>query len=57
MESAALHYFGVHASKLNLPQAAVLAGLVQAPSDYDPYTQHEGRRRPPQHRPGPDAGR
>ena len=38
VESAALHYFGIHASQLNLPQAAMLAGLVQAPSTYDPYT-------------------
>ncbi len=38
VESAARHYFGTSASKLSLPQAAVLAGLVQAPSDYDPYT-------------------
>ena len=38
VEAAALHYFGVHASKLNLQQAAMLAGLVQAPSTYDPYT-------------------
>ncbi len=38
VESAAQHYFGVHASQLNLQQAAMLAGLVQAPSTYDPYT-------------------
>jgi membrane peptidoglycan carboxypeptidase len=38
VQSAALHYFGIDASKLNLQQAAMLAGLVQAPSTYDPYT-------------------
>ena len=36
VEAAARHYFGVKASKLNLPQAATLAGLVQAPSATDP---------------------
>lgn len=33
IESAAQRYFGCHAAKLNLPQAAFLCGLVQAPSD------------------------
>jgi membrane peptidoglycan carboxypeptidase len=36
VEAAARHFFGVHASQLNLPQAATLAGLVQAPSATDP---------------------
>ena len=36
VEAAARHYFGVNAAKLNLPQAATLAGLVQAPSETDP---------------------
>jgi membrane peptidoglycan carboxypeptidase len=36
VEAAARHYFGVKASKLNLSQAATLAGLVQAPSATDP---------------------
>ncbi len=36
VEAAARHYFGVSAAKLNLPQAATLAGLVQAPSETDP---------------------
>jgi membrane peptidoglycan carboxypeptidase len=35
-EAASLRYFGVHASKLNLGQAATLAGLVQSPVSYDP---------------------
>ncbi len=34
---AARTYFGVPASQLDLPQAAMLAGLVAAPSAYDPY--------------------
>ncbi|MFC5641954.1 transglycosylase domain-containing protein [Kitasatospora cinereorecta] len=36
VESAAMRYFGVHAKDLTLPQAAMLAGLVQSPSGYDP---------------------
>lgn len=36
VEAAARHFFGVSAAKLNLPQAATLAGLVQAPSVTDP---------------------
>lgn len=38
IESAAWHYFGVHAADLNLPQSALLAGLVQNPNGYDPET-------------------
>ena len=38
VESAALRYFGVHAAHLTLPQAALLAGLVQSPTDDDPVT-------------------
>ncbi len=36
VEAAARHFFGVSAANLSLPQAATLAGLVQAPSDIDP---------------------
>ncbi|MGW6280159.1 transglycosylase domain-containing protein [Kribbella sp. NPDC055071] len=36
VDAAAMHYYGVHAAKLNLPQAAMLAGLVKNPSGYDP---------------------
>src|SRR3954453_11124342 len=37
VEAAALHYFGVHAASLDLAQSAMIAGLVQSPSRYDPY--------------------
>ncbi|MFC8503336.1 transglycosylase domain-containing protein [Pedococcus sp. NPDC057267] len=37
IQAAAEHYFSVPASKLNLPQAATLAGLVQNPSRTDPF--------------------
>jgi membrane peptidoglycan carboxypeptidase len=36
VESAARRYFGVHASQLNLQQSALLAGLVQSPTEDDP---------------------
>jgi membrane peptidoglycan carboxypeptidase len=36
-EAAAETYFHVHASELDWGQAAFLAGLPQAPSDYDPF--------------------
>ncbi|MCW2855896.1 MAG: glycosyl transferase, family 51 [Marmoricola sp.] len=36
IQSAAKHYFGVDASALTLPQAALLAGLVKNPAGYDP---------------------
>ncbi|NMM25331.1 MAG: PASTA domain-containing protein, partial [Phycicoccus sp.] len=36
VEAAARHYFGVSAAKLNLMQAATLAGLVQQPGITDP---------------------
>ncbi|HEY3810893.1 MAG TPA: transglycosylase domain-containing protein, partial [Acidimicrobiales bacterium] len=36
VEAAANVYFGEHASQLSLPQAALLAGLIQNPSGYDP---------------------
>lgn len=42
VESAAETYFGTAAQKLSLAQAALLAGLPQAPSRYDPF-QHPER--------------
>src|SRR3954451_21556739 len=37
VEAAALTYFGRHAKDLNLVQSALLAGLPQAPSQYNPF--------------------
>jgi penicillin-binding protein 1A len=37
IEAAAQTYFSKHAKALNLPEAALLAGLPQAPSIYDPF--------------------
>ncbi len=36
VEAAAQRYFSTHASDLTLDQSALLAGLVQSPSGYDP---------------------
>lgn len=38
VEAAAQRYFSTHAKDLTLSQAAMLAGLVQSPSEYDPLT-------------------
>jgi penicillin-binding protein 1A len=38
VQSASLRYFGTPASSLTLSQAALLAGLIQAPEGYNPFT-------------------
>lgn len=43
-QAAAQSYFGVNASKLSLPQAATLAGLLTAPSDLSPRHHPERAR-------------
>ena len=37
VEEASNYYFGKTASELSLPEAALLAGMYQAPSRYNPY--------------------
>jgi 1A family penicillin-binding protein len=37
VEAAARHYFGKHVRELDLAECALLAGLPQAPSRYDPF--------------------
>jgi membrane peptidoglycan carboxypeptidase len=44
VEAAAKEYFNEDASHLDLAQAALLAGLIQAPSAYDPIINPEGAR-------------
>ncbi|HXH87796.1 MAG TPA: PBP1A family penicillin-binding protein [Gaiellaceae bacterium] len=47
IEAASQTYFSKHAHQLTLPEAALLSGLPQAPSAYDPFNQTEiatGRR-------------
>ncbi|MDP9431062.1 MAG: penicillin-binding protein, partial [Actinomycetota bacterium] len=44
VQAAAQRYFSVNAADLTLPQAAMLAGLVQSPSNDDPITNPENGR-------------
>jgi penicillin-binding protein 1A len=44
IEAAARTYFGAHAKDLSLEQAALLAGLPQAPSAYDPIARPDAAR-------------
>lgn len=37
IEAASHVYFGKSASELNLPEAALIAGITQYPSEFDPY--------------------
>ncbi|MDT8434829.1 MAG: transglycosylase domain-containing protein [Anaerosomatales bacterium] len=39
VESAAQRYFGVPASRLDLPQAALLAGVIRSPGRFSPHTE------------------
>src|SRR3954470_10213763 len=41
IQPAARAFFGVDATALTLPQAALLAGLVQSPTHYDPFSNPE----------------
>jgi len=45
IEAAAETYFGHKAGDLTLAEAALLAGLPQAPAYWDPYTNWEGAKR------------
>jgi membrane peptidoglycan carboxypeptidase len=38
VEAAARHYFSKPAADLTLPEAALLAGIVRSPTEYDPVT-------------------
>ena len=42
VEAASLTYFDKHVQQLTLPQAALLAGLPQAPSTYNPFRNFRG---------------
>ncbi|WP_432736669.1 penicillin-binding protein 1A [Maridesulfovibrio sp. FT414] len=44
VEAAARIYFGKHVSELTIAECALLAGLPQAPSRYDPYKHPEKAR-------------
>ena len=44
VEAAALTYFRKHVTELNLAQSALLAGMPQAPSTYNPFTKRDAAR-------------
>ncbi len=44
VEAAALTYFRKHVKELNLAQSALLAGMPQAPSSYNPFTKRDAAR-------------
>lgn len=44
MQTAALSFFGKDLKDLTLPQLALLAGMPQAPNQYDPYTNPEAAK-------------
>jgi len=41
IEAAAEYFFGIHASQLDLAQSALLAGLPQAPTEYNPNLHYD----------------
>lgn len=41
MQTAAQNYYGKNLNNLSLPQLALLAGMPQAPNQYDPYSHPE----------------
>ncbi|MDQ1721780.1 MAG: hypothetical protein QOI26_1514 [Pseudonocardiales bacterium] len=44
IQTAAQTFFGVDVSKLTVPQAALLVGLVKAPTDLDPFVHPQAAR-------------
>ncbi|VKM65376.1 penicillin-binding protein 1A [Streptococcus pneumoniae] len=44
MQTAAQNYYGKDLNNLSLPQLALLAGMPQAPNQYDPYSHPEAAR-------------
>jgi membrane peptidoglycan carboxypeptidase len=44
IQTAAQTFFGLNASQLTVPQAALLVGLVKSPTELDPFTNPQGAR-------------
>lgn len=44
VQEASRYYFGKDVSELSLPEAALIAGMYQAPSSYDPYNHPEAAK-------------
>jgi penicillin-binding protein 1A len=45
LEAAAQYYFGKHAGELDLPESALLAGIIQRPEGLSPFKNPEGAMR------------
>ena len=45
MQTAAQNYYGKDLKDLSIPQLALLAGMPQAPNQYDPYSHPEESNR------------
>ena len=56
VETASQAYFGKNASKLNLSEAALLAGLIRSPNRFSPLKNPEGAADPAQRGPGSHGG-
>ena len=55
-EAAAQTYYGKPARELDLTEAAMIAGLPQAPSEYNPFLDPQAAPRAPQRGAGSDGG-
>ena len=55
VETASQAYFGKDASKLDLSESAILAGLIRSPNRFSPLKNPRGRDRAARHRARPDA--
>ena len=55
VEEASRFYFGKSVSQLDLPEAAMLAGLISSPGKYSPFRNPENARAAPRPRPQGDA--
>lgn len=44
METGAKYYYGKNLKQLTLPEMALIAGLPNAPTNYDPYTHPDGAK-------------
>lgn len=44
VEAAAQSYFGKHVSELSPPEATMIAGLPQSPTNYDPFINYEAAK-------------
>lgn len=56
VETAAESYFNKSAADLTLPEAAVMAGMIQAPEDYSPFRDYQATKQRQKNRPESPRG-